>query len=183
MLKQFDVKQQYCDSGDDVELHGRVVLGMPSLGLSVQGLEKRHYACQREGGVRVTHVAQHGSCQGLLRENDVFPEVGGLAIAEDHSVQLRGLERVDYSFPLHDFRWETSAHWCMHELVRSIALLSRSRRPDIWCPGTTARALQFAAGFVFTTLTAEYMAAFPESGKSKMWQVRRISHGARPARW
>jgi S1-C subfamily serine protease len=77
--------------------------GIPSLGLRWQQLESGSLRASlgvpaAAGGVLVTGTVPRSPAARLLRPGDVLLSLGGRAIAEDGTVELRAAERTDFTF-------------------------------------------------------------------------------------
>jgi S1-C subfamily serine protease len=77
--------------------------GVPELGIYWQTMESKslrdfYRLGVEHTGVLVNRVLHGASASGVLEEDDVLTHVGGIAVANDGSVQLRGSERFNFSY-------------------------------------------------------------------------------------
>jgi hypothetical protein len=122
-----------------------------------------------EGGVLVTHVNECGSCDGLLFCGDVLLSIGHTFIATDATVQLRTLERVHFVHEMSRFQVGDACELTILRNREKMTLTVQLKAPAyIVSRMQSLQPVYFIfAGFVFTTLTVEYMATFTASGKTK----------------
>ena len=148
--------------------------GFPDDGLYIQDMEnsdlKAHYNMQKRTGVLITSVIIDSTSDGYLKKGDIILEVDGHKVNDDNSLKTKELQKIATNYVVKQHFIGEKIHFKIlrdgKELDFHIPLKNRiskipfehEKRPRYYIYG----------GFMFTTLTQNYLAAW---GKNWLYKA------------